>query len=844
MRPALMVVLLVFAGAFLGAEDPGVRLAGLPLGEALRHLGSTGLKVLFSSELVRPDMRVESEPRARDPRKVLEEVLAPHGLAVKPGPGGSLLVVKAASPAEPRGPKRPSSVPAQEARFEELVEVSAPASPGESLLPSLPVAPAQVGATAGALENVFHTLQLLPGVAPPEEFGGRIAVRGGGPDQNLTILDGVEVYNPYRLVGLVSAFNPETVERFELFTGAFSARYGDRLSSLLVIASRDGSQARRLTGSASLSLTDANVVFEGRLPGRCGSWWVTARRTYYDLVAESFIGDDLPSFTDVQGRATCALRPGHRVAVEGFLSWEGTDSSQKDEETGQDFHIFGRTRGALLAGTVDSIFSARARLRTIASLSRHTDDVDVRGRLSSASRRSNTGPSGAGRLADVFFVRTMALRDLALREELTLEVSSRHMIETGLEVHDVESRWGLEVAGDRTNGPPAAGIPLIGLPWGGLPDRLDSSLQGLRAGAWIENRILASSRLTLRPGVRIDRVSSTGETVLSPRLAAMLELGKATRLKAAAGLHSQSPGYEKRFLADAFVDLTAGVESGLRSERAVNAVLGLEHDFSPGVSLRLETYWRRFDRLIVGRLETEAERDARVARYDFPPSLQGEIPAAPSITSFPVNDGRGNASGLELFVSKKAVSSGTGLTGWLSYSLSSATRRAHGLTLPFDYDRRHSVTLVGQLRATPWLELSASAQAASGAPFTPALGVRVASEPDSADLDGDSDRSERIPARDSRGFLIYEPNLGGVDNLNSASRPSFARLDLRATFRPRGPSGRWLIYLDVINALNRRNTVLVVPEIVYNRAGDRPSVRNADGVSFPFLPSLGVRFRF
>ena len=79
-------------------------------------------------------------------------------------------------------------------------------------------------------------------------------------------MDGVEIHNPYRLYGLTSAFNPETVERFELTAGGFGAKYGDRLSSLLIVENRAGTRDRGFTGSSALSITDANVVAEGPLP--------------------------------------------------------------------------------------------------------------------------------------------------------------------------------------------------------------------------------------------------------------------------------------------------------------------------------------------------------------------------------------------------------------------------------------------------------------------------------------------------------------------------------------------------------------------------------------------------
>jgi hypothetical protein len=180
------------------------------------------------------------------------------------------------------------------------------------LPPGRVAGPAVVGHEGGgAADNVFRTLQTLPGIAATTEFDSRLSVRGGSPDENLTIMDGVEIHNPYRLFGLTSAFNPETVRSFDLYAGAFSSKYGDRLSSLLVVENRPGNDEVRLGGSTALSLTDANAVFEGSLPGEGkGSWIVTGRRTYYDLVANSLVDTELPAFGDLQGRLDWNLKRG------------------------------------------------------------------------------------------------------------------------------------------------------------------------------------------------------------------------------------------------------------------------------------------------------------------------------------------------------------------------------------------------------------------------------------------------------------------------------------------------------------------------------------------------------
>lgn len=194
------------------------------------------------------------------------------------------------------------------------------------------VRPIDVLRTPGALDNVFRTLQTLPGVMAADELGSRLAVRGGTPDQNLTMMDGVEVHDPFRLFGLASAFNPETIHKFELATGGFSVKYGDRLASLLLVENRDG-RSGRVGGTAALSATDGNVVLEGGLPGGArGSWLATARRTYYDLVAERFIDQGLPGFQDLQTRGQWLPTDRSRVTLFGLRSRQAASVTLDEEK--------------------------------------------------------------------------------------------------------------------------------------------------------------------------------------------------------------------------------------------------------------------------------------------------------------------------------------------------------------------------------------------------------------------------------------------------------------------------------------------------------------------------------
>jgi outer membrane receptor protein involved in Fe transport len=269
----------------------------------------------------------------------------------------------------------------------------------------------------------------------------------------------------------------------------------------------------------------------------------------------------------------------------------------------------------------------------------------------------------------------------------------------------------------------------------------------------------------------------------------------------------------------------------------VHVVLGLERDFARGLSAKVEGYWKGLSDLIVGRLETEAERLVRVARYDFPPELRSSIPTEAIITSFPANGASGQSWGFDVLVQRRSAP-GARITGWASYAYGRATREEYGRSVPFEYDRRHAASLVGSWRISPKWELGATLRAFSGFPRTPVLGLRVAAD-ETAD-------GRFVPALDAEGRYVYETDSVGVSNLNTARLPAFLRLDLRLSWKPRGDSGRWLFYLDVINATNRKNVGQLDPRLAYDPAStlDQPRLSFEPTGAIPLLPSFGVRFRF
>jgi TonB-dependent Receptor Plug Domain len=715
----------------------------------------------------------------------------------------------------------------------EDVTVSGEAGTAGSTPTAMAVAPSAVLRVAGAGDNIFKALQTLPGINATDDFGSRLAVRGGGPDQNLTVMDGVEIHNPYRLFGFTSAFNPETVDRFELTAGGFGAEYGDRLSSLLLVENRSGTSIQAFTGSAALSLTDANVVVEGKLPHQKGSWLVTGRRTYYDLVADRITDTDLPSFEDVQAKGAWDLKPGHALTFFVLRSREKTDATFTD--SGDVIAVGDLSRNDVASLSYRGVMSPRLTARSIVAWYDYKDDLGVDGSVKDTARRSNAPTDELQQRSSIVFTRALGVRDVSLRQQVDLQAGPHHLLGAGFDAHVLRTTWGWTIDGDR-NSAVANGSSVAG--GTGLPSLLASQRDTTRASAWLTDRLTLGRRLQMTPGVRLDRSGLNRELVVSPRMSLAIDLTPRTRVKGSAGLFTQSPGYEKLLQSDYFVDLTSDSARDLSSERSTHVIGALEREISASATARIEGYFKDFDRLIVGRLETPQEAAARVATYNFPAALANDIPAAPQITSIASNGASGQAYGFDIYVEKRQRAATDRVSGWLSYTWGKATVEAYGVRRPFDYDRRHSVSLVSTLGLSRRIDLSSTLRLASGFPTTVPIGVRLAADP-AADGSG-----RLVPAVDAQGRPVWTVNFGDVTNLGRGRLPLFARLDIRMTFKSRNPNGRWQFYLDVLNALNRKNVSTLQPELQFDASSDRPKIGYSADSGLPRLPSFGLRFRF
>lgn len=139
--------------------------------------------------------------------------------------------------------------------------------------------------------DIVKTLQLLPGIQSASEGAQGFYVRGGGPDQNLVLLDGAQVYNASHLFGFFSVFNVDAVKNVNLIKGGMPAQYGGRLASVLNVNMNEGN-SKRFGVKGGLGLISSRLTLEGPLKKDKGSFILSGRRTYIDIFLKNFVPEE------------------------------------------------------------------------------------------------------------------------------------------------------------------------------------------------------------------------------------------------------------------------------------------------------------------------------------------------------------------------------------------------------------------------------------------------------------------------------------------------------------------------------------------------------------------------
>ena len=203
---------------------------------------------------------------------------------------------------------------------------------------------------SAAQADLFRTMELLPGISSTSDVNSKFYVRGGAADQNLVLLDGMKLFNPFHAYGSFGALDPEIIKTAEIYTGAFPANYGDRLSSVVNVTTRDGNRSN-FAGNAGINFLSANLGLEGPITGD-NAWLVSGRKSLFAGTLEKLVPSAAPaSFYDLFFKGTAGSST-ERVGIRGFIS----DDRITPADPAQPEH---RWRSAAFAGVVSGLITDR-----------------------------------------------------------------------------------------------------------------------------------------------------------------------------------------------------------------------------------------------------------------------------------------------------------------------------------------------------------------------------------------------------------------------------------------------------------------------------------------------------
>jgi len=272
----------------------------------------------------------------------------------------------------------------------------------------------------GVETDVFRSLQYTAGVQSTGDVSSRYYVRGGSADQNLVLINGISVYNPFHALGMFSIFDPEVINSVEFHKGGFTAEYGGRLSSVLNIITKDGNK-KRFASKASLSLLTAKALVEGPIPN--GSFMLTGRKTHSNNILKKFLNDnnvpiDFYDFSFKLNYSNPKLSKGTKFIFHGFQSGDFIDQANQFAEN---YKWSTRAFGA-------TWFQVVEQSPMFFNIGIHSSGYD--GEV--IPRLSNVKP------------KTNLVQDITLKGNFFYVFSSKDEINVGAEVKDVETNLKLE----------------------------------------------------------------------------------------------------------------------------------------------------------------------------------------------------------------------------------------------------------------------------------------------------------------------------------------------------------------------------------------------------------------
>ncbi len=649
-------------------------------------------------------------------------------------------------------------------------------------------------------KDVFKVLQLMPGVQKGSEGNSGLYVRGGGPDQNLIILDDAIVYNASHLFGFFSLFNGDALKSIELTKGGFPARFGGRLSSVLEMNMKEGNK-EKWKGEGGIGLISSRLTLEGPLIKEKSSILLSGRRTYADIILKPIIKatEDTKAgyyFYDLNAKLNYDFGRKNKLYLSGYFGKDRFYAKYNDDNMKEEAGLeWGNTTATI---RWNHLFNSRLFSNTSFVFSDYKFGVTYK--LKDPVDNEN------------FFAEYFSgIRDLTIKTDFDYLPSPKHWIKAGgtMILHRFTPYVFIEID-----------EPI------NLNRRQKKETYGLESGLYIEDTWQPLSPLKINGGLRISHFLAGRRQYMfpEPRFSAAWKFNNDYAVKASYTSMNQYIHMISYTGISLPTDLWVPTTERVKPQHSQQVALGIVKDLNvPEISLSIEGYCKTMNNVLgykegASFLEIGEEGEVKEVNWED------------NVTS-----GKAWSYGLELLIHRKEGR----FSGWIGYTLSWTQMQFDSLNsgrkFYARYDRRHDISLVGTFSVNKRITLSGTWVYGTGNAVTMPTSVYYA--PDHQDLFING--NHWVP-----GNLLYpyDYNISDYSEKNNYRMAPYHRLDLEIQFHRQKKWGERIWEISVYNVYNRKNPFFY--EINnFSRNGMSHTLLRQISL-FPIIPSVTYSFKF
>lgn len=649
--------------------------------------------------------------------------------------------------------------------------------------------------------DIMKSVQLMPGVQSGNEGTSGLYVRGGGPDQNLILLDGVPVYNADHLFGFFSVFNADAISSVNLIKGGFPARYGGRLSSVLDIRMKEGNN-KEFSGEASVGLISSKISLEGPIFKEKTSYIISARRTYIDVLSQPIIraaaqGEKVNAgyyFYDLNGKINHKFSDKSKLYLSSYMGNDKAYSSYSYEYIENESEYAYKDKADLAWGNITTALRWNYQLNKKLFSNTTLTFSRFRFHIGEKMEEKITDKDGHTDEIDYNFKYLSGIQDWGCRADFDYFPSPSHSIKFGVNEIYHTFRPGVMAAkyssaADNTN---------IDTTFG------NSNIYANEIQLYIEDDIKIGGNLKANMGLHYSGffVKEKYYQSAQPRISTRYMFSENFSLKAAYSKMSQYIHLLTNTSIGLPTDLWVPVTDSIKPMNSDQVAVGGVYAINNNMDLSIEGFYKTMDNLI--------EYKEGASFFD----------TGSSDWQQKVEIGKGWSYGMEVLLQKHMGKT----SGWIGYTLSWSKRKfeniSFGEVFPYKYDRRHDISVVVNHQINDNIDVGFTWVFGTGNAIT--LGL------------------EKYPSFfDVTDIMMYSEPIEYFEHRNNYRMPSYHRMDVGINMHKKLKWAERTWSFGVYNLYNRKN-----PFYLYF-SYDNHNNRVLKQISlFPIIPSARVSFKF